>query len=194
MLWGGLDGKEDEEGYTPSTLMGYVTQQLTGSDEKAASVDISSSIANTGADAIPIIGNAIGIALSIGDTLYDTGKFIVNPSWKNLSDVGTSALGIIPGIGSIRDIKNIYKVTKQIGQNVKTTKRVKAIQKTLTPKKTTTRVSVLKPNMKIQRSYSLPLPSMPYTRLIGTIGNTSDTIEDAWQGGTLLWTPNLTIK
>lgn len=174
--------------------MGYVTQQLTGSDEKAASVDISSSIANTGADAIPIIGNAIGIALSIGDTLYDTGKFIVNPSWKNLSDVGTSASGIIPGIGSIRDIKNVYKATKQIGQNVKTTKRVKAIQKTLTPKKTTTRVNVLKPNMKIQRSYSLPLPSMPYTRLIGTIGNTSDTIEDTWQGGTLLWTPNLTIK
>lgn len=185
---------DNEEEYTPATLAGYITKQVTGNQEKAANADIVSSTINTGADTIPVIGNAIGIGLSIGDTLYDTGKFIINPSWKNLSDIGTSIFGIIPGIGTVRDAKNIHKATKQIIQNVKTTRKLKAAQKTLMRRPNTTRINILKPNMKVQRSYKLPIPNAPYKRAIGTIGNTTDTMEDTWQGGSFLWTPNLTLK
>ena len=94
----------------------------------------------------------------------------------------------------MKDAKNIYKATKQITKNIKTTKKLKATQKTLIQRPNTTRINVLKPNMKVQRSYQLPLPNTPYKRAIGTIGNTIDTMEDTWQGGSFLWTPNLTIK
>lgn len=194
MLWGGLSKEDNNTEYTPATLAGYITQKVTGDDNKAAKADISSSVINTGADTIPIVGNAVGVVLSLADTFYDTGKFILSPSWSNLSDIGTSLAGVIPGIGSIKDAKNVYKATTEIARNVKTTRKLKSIPKTLTPRTNTTRVNILKPDMKVKRSYSLPLPSMPYTRVIGTIGNSTDTVEDTWQGITQLWSPKLTIK
>ena len=57
--------------YTPSTLAGWATQLFTGDNNKAAYADISSSTFDAGADAIPVVGNIAGMAVSIGDSLYD---------------------------------------------------------------------------------------------------------------------------
>lgn len=174
-------GEVENEKYTPATLAGWITQLVTGDDSKAAYTDIGSSAINTGADAIPIVGNAIGAVISIGDALYDTGKFIFDPSLENATDVGSSLLGIIPGVGSVKDVKNIAKATEQTVKNVRTTKSVKAVEKTVTRKanpKSNVRVNVLKPDMKVSRSYPLQLTTNPYLKLTGTVGNWWDTVED----------------
>lgn len=98
--------------YTPSTLAGWVTQLFTGDNNKAAYADISSSTFDAGADAIPVVGNVAGMAVSIGDSLYDAGKLIADPSWENTSDLGLSLLGIIPGAGIVKDSKNLAKGSK----------------------------------------------------------------------------------
>lgn len=188
---GNVGGGVENEEYTPATLAGWVTQLVTGDDTKAAYTDIGSSTINTGADAIPIVGNALGAVISIGDTLYDTGKFIFNPSWKNATDVGSSLLGIVPGVGSIKDVKNIAKATKQTVENVKTTKSIKAVGKTIARKanpKSNVRVNVLKSDMKVSRSYPLQLTTNPYFKLIGTVGNWWDTVEDTGSALDYLYT------
>ena len=52
------------------------------------------------------------MAVSIGDSLYDAGKLIADPSWGNASDLGLSLLGIIPGAGIVKDSKNLAKGSK----------------------------------------------------------------------------------
>lgn len=172
-----MGGGTDEEKYTPATLAGWVTQLFTGDDSKAAYADIGSSAFNTGADAIPVVGNIAGAIVSIGDALYDTGKLIANPSWGNATDLGMSVAGIIPGVGSVKDVKNIANATRQTYRNVRTTKTLKAVPKTVTRKANTrsnVRVNVLAPNMKVKRSYPLQLTTNPYMKLTGTVGNWSD--------------------
>ena len=170
-----------------------MTQLITGDDTKAAYEDISSSAVNTGSDAVPVFGNALGAIMSIGDTLYDTGKFIVNPSWSNAADIGTSFLGIIPGVGSVKDVKNIAKATKQTYRNVRTTKSLKAVNKTVARKtnpKSNVRINVLNPDMKVRRSYPLQLTTNPYMKLTGTVGNWTDTVEDTYTGLDYLYIPD----
>ena len=167
----GDGGGADE--YTPSTLAGWATQLFTGDNTKAAYADISSSTFNIGSDAIPVVGNVAGAIVSIGDALYDASKLIA-------ADLGLSLAGIIPGVGSVKDVKNIVKASKQAYRNVKTTKTLKAVKKTVTrnPGKTKVRVNVLRPDMRVSRSYPLQLPTSPYFKLTGTVGNWSDGIQD----------------
>lgn len=174
-------GEVENEKYTPATLAGWVTQLVTGDDTKAAYTDIGSSTLNTGADIIPVVGNALGAVISIGDSLYDAGKLITNPTWQNATDLGSSLLGIVPGVGSVRDVKNIAKATKQTVKNVRTTKSVKAVNKTVTRKpnpRSNVRMNVLKPDMTVERNYPLQLTTNPYFKLTGTAGNWWDTAED----------------
>lgn len=103
-------------------MAGFITQLSTGDDTKAAYSDIGSSVFNTGADAIPVVGNIAGAIISVGDAIYDAGKLIAHPSWGNAADLGTSLLGIIPGIGTVKDAKAIATASKQAYRNIKTTK------------------------------------------------------------------------
>lgn len=178
MEGGGLD---DE--YTPSTFRGWVTQVLGGSDDKAANADIAWSITNTGSD-VTGIGAIGGMVMSGLDTLYDTGKFIAHPSWSNAADIGMSAAGILPGIGSVKDVKNIAKATKQVVRNVKTTRKLKAAGKTLTKNKqgNVIRANILAPNMKVTRSYPLRLSGNPLVKLGVTGNNLYDTYDDTSVG------------
>lgn len=152
------EGGPSKNEYVPSTLAGWVTQLFTGDNTKAAYADIGSSAVNIGADAIPVVGNVAGTIISVGDTLYDAGKLTAGPSWENVTDLGSSLLGIIPGAGSVKDVKNISKASRQAYRNVKTTRSVRAVKKTVTRKtnpKSNARVNVLRPDMKVERSYPL---------------------------------------
>lgn len=104
----------EEEKYVPATAAGFIAK-ITGADEKTqAAADIGSAAANLGADNIPIIGNIVGIGISALDTVYDLGKLIYDPSWKNLGDLGTSALSMLP-YSSVKEIKTMTNALKYTG-------------------------------------------------------------------------------
>lgn len=182
-------GGLDEDNYTPNTLAGFLVKTFTGDDTKAAYTDIVSAGADLTVDAIPIVGTAAGVVLSAGDSLYDLGKLVYDPSLENAADLGSSLLSLVPGMGSIKDVKASAKAARQIARNVVTTKTGKAIKRTVvTPPKNrvrartknntsiNTRVNVLRKDGKVKSSYSLMLPARPnpLIRGIGTIGNGID--------------------
>lgn len=112
-----LQPEEEHHKYEPSTFIGYLTQLITGDSTKAAYADIGTTVINTGSDYIA--QPEIGIFLSALDTGYDLGKLILYPSWDHLSDLGTSAAGIIPGI-NLRGMEQAAKATQEIARNVST--------------------------------------------------------------------------
>ena len=101
------DGKDTK--YSPETLAGWVTSLFTDDNKIIAGADIGSSAFNMSSDAIPVVGNIAGSIVSLGDAIYNTGKFIANPSWGQLAETGLSYAGIIPGVGNVNDAKKVAK-------------------------------------------------------------------------------------
>lgn len=169
------DGGETDS-YSPETLAGWVTSLFTDDVSKITAADIASSAFNIGADAIPVVGNIAGAIVSAGDAIYNTGKFIANPSLSQLAETGMSYAGILPGVGNLNDARKIAKGTLRLAKNTGRAGARTAMKKTVTRRvhgKPKAKVNSLNSKGNIISSYREPLfdYGIPYTRTLGTVGN-----------------------
>lgn len=153
-------------------------------------------------DAIPIIGNIAGAAISIGDALYNTGKLITDPSYNQLAETALTYAGIIPGVGNVKDAAKVAKGTVQLTKNISNAGVKKAFKNTITRRpfgKPKAKVNSLDSKGNIVSSYREPLfdYSTPYMKTIGTVGNLGYSIEDMYSGASELYNtytlPEITI-
>ena len=173
---GGLNNESSE--YVPATFAGWVSKQFGADENKQAAIDIASAGLNMGSDSIPVVGNALGVGISILDAGYDITKFLLDPSWSNLSDVGTSVASIIPGL-SIKEAKTLLKASNQTMKNAKAVGLGEAINNTVKTNKVGKHTRQYLMDLTKDVPIQLGRITMPdYLKIVGTVGNTVDTVED----------------
>ena len=178
--------------YSPETMSGFITSLFTDNDKIIAGADVGSSTFNMSADAIPVVGNIAGAVISIGDALYNAGKFIADPSWSQLAETGLSYAGIVPGVGNINDAKKVAKGLTHMAKNVSKAGVKKGIKNTITRRHTgrpKAKVNTLDSKGNIVSSYREPLfdYSTPYLKALGTVGNLGYSLEDMYSGTSELY-------
>lgn len=138
------------------------------------------------------------MAMSIADTGYNVYKSIKDPTASNWADTGLTALGILPGFGSVKDTKTALKAGSTLVKNSTKAGVKEATKKTLTRRavgRPKTKLNTLDKEGNIVRSTRVPYfdnNTVPQAAVytLGTLGNWAYSVQDALSGTNYLWDNN----